>query len=407
MPLPFALDHINLWLLEDGDRLDDRRLRLRRPTRRASCGSGIFAGHLRRAPVRRIVVTHCHPDHVGQCRLAAPPLRRAARGCRRASTSSPTRWRDEAAGLLGRRAVDYFARHGLAGRAPGGACATRGNRYRRGGARVARALTGACMDGDALAIGGRRWRVIMGYGHAPEHAALYCAELGVLISGDMLLPRISHQRQREPGRARWRSAAALPGESRRPLSRCAADTLVLPSHGLPFRGMRERVAQLAGAPRRAARRAAIDACGEPKSRGRSGAGTLFRRELDGHQTLVRHGRGDRPPQLPDARRPCCGASRGADGIVRFVRDARPTRCTESEHDDAPRNTEQAARPGRGREDPRARSPSTRRTCSPTSSSATRTARASRSPTSSASRKRLHGHVGEAAGQPDGARPRRR
>ncbi|MCK7491176.1 MAG: MBL fold metallo-hydrolase [Comamonadaceae bacterium] len=59
-----------------------------------------------------------------------------------------------------------------------------------------------------LRIGGRAWRVIVGYGHSPEHAALYCEELGVLISGDMLLPRIStnvsvlrHRARRRPARA--------------------------------------------------------------------------------------------------------------------------------------------------------------------------------------------------------------
>src|SRR5260221_11249157 len=47
------------------------------------------------------------------------------------------------------------------------------------------------MDGQAHRIGGRDWKMVMGYGHAPEHAALYCEELGVLISADMVLPRIS------------------------------------------------------------------------------------------------------------------------------------------------------------------------------------------------------------------------
>jgi hypothetical protein len=46
-------------------------------------------------------------------------------------------------------------------------------------------------DGDVVRIGGRDWRCISGYGHAPEHIALYCEDLKVLISGDMVLPRIS------------------------------------------------------------------------------------------------------------------------------------------------------------------------------------------------------------------------
>ena len=33
--------------------------------------------------------------------------------------------------------------------------------------------------------------MIVGTGHAPEHACLYCADLGVLISGDQVLPKIT------------------------------------------------------------------------------------------------------------------------------------------------------------------------------------------------------------------------
>jgi glyoxylase-like metal-dependent hydrolase (beta-lactamase superfamily II) len=46
------------------------------------------------------------------------------------------------------------------------------------------------MAGDSVRIDRHSWQVLIGHGHA-EHVALYCVELGVLISGDMLLPRIS------------------------------------------------------------------------------------------------------------------------------------------------------------------------------------------------------------------------
>ena len=46
-------------------------------------------------------------------------------------------------------------------------------------------------DGEVLRIGQHDWRVIVGTGHSPEHACLYCPELKLLISGDQVLPRIS------------------------------------------------------------------------------------------------------------------------------------------------------------------------------------------------------------------------
>ena len=90
---------------------------------------------------------------------------------------------------------------------------------------------------------GRDWRVVTGYGHSPEHAALYCGELGVLIAGDMVLPRISTNVSVQP----YAPDADPLGRFLDSLTRyadLAADTLVLPSHGLPFHGLRERVAAL-------------------------------------------------------------------------------------------------------------------------------------------------------------------
>ncbi|MDH5246494.1 MAG: MBL fold metallo-hydrolase, partial [Betaproteobacteria bacterium] len=79
--------------------------------------------------------------------------------------------------------------------------------------------------------------------HSPEHASLYSAERGVLIAGDMLLPRISTnvsvwavERDGNPLTRFLDSLAAFEA--------LPADTLVLPSHGLPFRGIPTRVAQL-------------------------------------------------------------------------------------------------------------------------------------------------------------------
>ena len=155
----------------------------------------------------------------------------------------------------------------------------------------------------------------MGYGHAPEHAALYCEELKVLISGDMVLPKIttnvsvvSVEPDGDPLKLFLDSLghyAALP-----------AETLVLPSHGLPFLGLRERIAQLQEHHRlRLAE--LLEACETPQSAAQI-IPTLFRRELDtqqlyfamgealAHLHFLRYTR-----QL--SREPL------ADGVYRFVR----------------------------------------------------------------------------------------
>jgi glyoxylase-like metal-dependent hydrolase (beta-lactamase superfamily II) len=231
-----------------------------------------------------VIATHLHPDHAGNAgwltQAFGVPLWMS-----QADFLMAHAWRDGTAGYSVEALVAHLARNGLAGERLD-ALASRGNNY----ARVVPDFPHTyrrIMDGDELAIGGRTWRVIMGYGHAPEHASLHCAALGVLISGDMLLPRISTNisvQQADPDADPLR---LFLGSLRRITELMPATTLVLPSHGLPFRGMRERVAQLEEHHR--LRLGELeDVCAEPRSAAEV-IGTLFRRKLDVHQTLFAMG----------------------------------------------------------------------------------------------------------------------
>jgi glyoxylase-like metal-dependent hydrolase (beta-lactamase superfamily II) len=127
--------------------------------------------------------------------------------------------------------------------ATSGAHAERGNQYRRGVPELPQTYR-RYHGGDTLTIGGHPWRVFVGVGHSPEHASLYCEPLGLLISGDMLLPKIStnvsvwaNDPHGDPVRLFLESIARY--------TELPDDTLVLPSHGLPFIGIRSRVTTLA------------------------------------------------------------------------------------------------------------------------------------------------------------------
>ena len=187
MPLPFALNHINLWLIEDGPGWTI-----------VDCGFAgaattalweqIFAGHLAGRPVRRIIVTHYHPDHIGLSGWLAErwdaPL-----------WITEKEWL-HARMMTGDGAADYaqaaraFARRAGLDAADSDIFAVRHSGYRRGVPSVPPTYH-RIGDGTEIEIGGREWRVIVGEGHAPELAALYCAETGVLIAGDQILPKIS------------------------------------------------------------------------------------------------------------------------------------------------------------------------------------------------------------------------
>lgn len=282
MPLPFALDHINLWLLKDGDgwtavdcgiSVDDTREHWER----------IFRDVVGDAGLTRVVVTHFHPDHMGNAgwltqRFGAP-LWMTESEYLTAHANYHTQ-----AGYGSDSAARLFAEHGLDAERVSG-IKGRGNSYRKivsePPVRFVR-----MMDGDGIEIGGHTWRVIEGFGHAPEHAALHCESLGVLISGDMLLPKISTnvsvwptEPEGDPLKLFLRSIDRFAG--------LPADTLVLPSHGLPFRGAQPRV-QMLHDHHRDRLAEVIESCATPKTAADL-LPVLFRRSLDLHQTFFAMG----------------------------------------------------------------------------------------------------------------------
>ena len=209
MPLPFQLNHINLWLVEDGAGwaivdtgvgLADVRALWER----------IFDGHLGGRPVTRVVVTHFHPDHMGN---AAWLMERwgVELWCAQAEyLIGQVAWRTGEARDNEPR-LRHYRRNGCS-EAALAALRTRGNHYPK----LVPAMPTAfreIRDGDTLDLGGRRFAVIVGRGHSPEHCALWSPETGVLISGDQVLPRITPPGWPRPS-TRSRSRAAPPRSCR-------------------------------------------------------------------------------------------------------------------------------------------------------------------------------------------------
>jgi glyoxylase-like metal-dependent hydrolase (beta-lactamase superfamily II) len=311
MPLPFALDHINLWLLEDGIGWTILDTGYALPETKAAW-ERIFALHLGGRPVTRIVVTHYHPDHIGLAHWLAERWRVPlwitekewlyAHLLCRDSDDLTQRYRDFArrAGLDA-AASELFGRHEAS--------------YRRGVPAVPAAFH-RLADGMTIAIGGRQWRVIVGEGHAPEHACLYCAEAGVLIAGDQVLPRISPNISVPPYEPDGDPLARYLASLLRLRAAVPPETLVLPSHDLPFFGLYPRIDALAAHHR--SRCAAIhEACERPQSAADL-LRLLFRRTLDRHQTAFALGEVLAHLQYLAGQR-ALDRSTGADGVERFRR----------------------------------------------------------------------------------------
>lgn len=237
MPLPFVLDHINVWALADGPgwTLVDTGVRSKDIT---AAWEAALAGPLEGRAPSRVIATHMHPDHIGlagwltrqfDVRLWITRLEYLTCRALVADTGKPAPEDGvsfyRAAGWSQSQLNAYRANFGRFGHAvhhlP--------DSYRR------------IVDGERILIGQIEWRVVTGSGHSPEHACLWAEREGLFISGDQVLPRISSNVSVWPTEpdadplSDWLASIAKLKAS------VPADVLVLPSHGLPFRGLHDRL----------------------------------------------------------------------------------------------------------------------------------------------------------------------
>lgn len=239
-PMPLSLDHINLWLLEDEDGWTVVDTCLNLPGARAQWEQ-LFSGFLQGKPIRRVICTHMHPDHVG---LAGWLTERF--DCVLWMSREEFLMCRAMAGDTGRPAPDMAIRFYKAA----GYDEQQLEQYRNVFGNFGRAIAPLpdsfrrLVDRETLTIGDRYWQVIIGSGHSPEHATLYCPALKLLISGDQVLPRITSnvsvfptEPEGDPLNEWLRSCTRL-GEI------LPDDLLVLPAHEAPFYGLHTRLNQV-------------------------------------------------------------------------------------------------------------------------------------------------------------------
>ena len=292
MQLPFALDHINLWLLEDSE---ETATGVRKGWTAVDCGvtnpgtqaawEQVFAGPMKGLPILRVLVTHMHPDHMGLahwlCEKFNAPLLMSATEYQSATLSthgtsnfggvgtqqffSSNGWNNPEDQEKVNERVFYYSK--MVPKVP--------ETYRR------------LMEGQVLKIGAYTWRCISGFGHSPEHMALYSQEANVLISGDMVLPKISTNVSvytQEPEA----NSLSLFLNSLKKFADLPADTLVMPSHGRVFRGLHTRIAQLVQHHEDRLEDVLV-ACQEKAGSAHDMLTVIFKRPLDFHQTTFAMG----------------------------------------------------------------------------------------------------------------------
>lgn len=240
MPMGGSIGAINLWALADGDgwTIVDTGLRT---TETSAAWRLAFASTLGGRPVTRIIVTHLHPDHSGMAgwlaqkqpaRLWMTRLEYLTLRVLAAYTGQEAP--EEAIGFYRAAGWDedaldhYRARFGEFGKM----LYPLPNSFH------------ALDDGQRIMIGDREWIVVVGKGHSPEHALLYCPQAKLLISGDQVLPQISSNvsvQAMQPDADPLTDWLETLDAVRR---RVPDDVLVLPSHGRPFFGLHGRIGAL-------------------------------------------------------------------------------------------------------------------------------------------------------------------
>jgi glyoxylase-like metal-dependent hydrolase (beta-lactamase superfamily II) len=238
LPLPFRPDHLNAYALDDGDgwTLVDTGLATD-PVRDA--WSALLAGSLAGRPVRRVILTHHHPDHVGLAGWFQ------ARGAELWATR--TAWLTARMLTLDaqpRPTAETLAFWRGAGMDPALLAERAGARPFNFADVVAPMPLGfrRIAQGEEIAAGGRRWRVETGGGHAPEQATLWGVGHDLVLSGDQILPGITPNLGVYATEPDADPVGDWLATSSRLLALATDAHLALPGHRLPFRGVPARLA---------------------------------------------------------------------------------------------------------------------------------------------------------------------
>lgn len=284
MPMPGSLNHINLYLLEDngGWWIVDTGLGNEETL---SWWDAVFRDEMGGRPVKGVICTHMHPDHIGQATRITErfrcPLYMTRTEYYQARSFSAFDGSGHHSSWLGQQ---FYKRAGM----QSDYLEQLSEVWKRRGddsMGMPTVPTGyhRLEHGDVLTIGHNNWRVVVGSGHSPEHACLYSDALKVMISGDQILPVITSNVSVFPNEPEANPLKVWIESHDRFLD-TPEETFVLPAHNLPFTGIRQRLRDLIG--HHEDRMLAIEEhCVQP-ALARDLLPVLFARKLDGRQQMM-------------------------------------------------------------------------------------------------------------------------
>lgn len=240
VPLPYQLDHVNIYFLQDGDgwAVIDTGIQT---DAAIAAWEMLLDGPLKGGRLTRVIVTHYHPDHIGLagwlCRRFDAPL----------LTSLSTYMSSKVISLAHdekalRQHFEFYISHGMAAKVAG-VVAIQGTEYLQRVADLPYTFLRLLMP-DMLYIGGRAFRVLSGDGHAAEQIMLYCKEDRLLFAADQVIEKISPNVSVYAGEPNGDPLGHFLRALRMLRAEIPDDVLVLPGHRRPFIGLHQRTVEL-------------------------------------------------------------------------------------------------------------------------------------------------------------------
>ena len=241
LPLPMALDHVNVYALDDGDSwtIVDTGVK---SSRSIEIWESALKGPLRGRPVGRVILTHYHPDHVG---MAGWLMERFGAEL----ATSRTTWALARMLILdveerpSPQSVAFWRAAGIAGEVIAAREADRPFNFADVCAPIPMGFT-QIRQGDAIRAGGREWDVHFGDGHAPDHLTLWSRSDDLVLIGDQAISSISPNIGVYPSEPDADPLAEWLDSCRRLSTLAQEGHLALSGHKLPFRGLQARLLQI-------------------------------------------------------------------------------------------------------------------------------------------------------------------
>lgn len=278
IPLPYRLDHVNVYLIEDGESWTVVDTGINTDEAKGAWQM-LFDRALSHLSVSRVIVTHHHPDHIGLagwlCERFGAELLTSQTGY---MTSRVISLAPHETGL--RRHFDFYVGHGMSEEVAG-LVAIHGSEYLTLVADLPPTFLRLVLA-DKLTIGGREFRVITADGHAPEQIMLYCERDKLLFAADQVIEKISPNVSVFAGEPNGDPLGHFLRTLRGLRQELPEDVLVLSGHGRPFYGLHQRCLELE-AHHEGRCQLIREACGTAPHSVADLVPILFTRKLDAHQ----------------------------------------------------------------------------------------------------------------------------